>query len=127
MTTETKTQKNFLGKKKKKNTNVGTLCSLPLVGPETFLKGDPAIWNSSCVQAHSSMRKCYAEQRSRHSASLRACLQMVERGAARHSPAPRHRFPKPIGLGASFDPDLVHKMVEAISTEAWARFHEVQR
>ena len=27
-------------------------------------------------------------------------------------------FPEPIGLGASFDPDLVHRMADAISTEA---------
>ena len=36
-------------------------------------------------------------------------------------------FPEPIGLGASFDPGLVHKMADAISTEARAKFHEAQR
>jgi beta-glucosidase len=36
-------------------------------------------------------------------------------------------FPEPIGLGDSFDPGLVHKMADAISTEARAKFHEAQR
>ena len=36
-------------------------------------------------------------------------------------------FPEPIGLGATFDPDLVRRMADAISTEARAKFHEAQR
>ena len=36
-------------------------------------------------------------------------------------------FPEPIGLGASFDPELVHKMADVISTEARAKFHEAMR
>ena len=36
-------------------------------------------------------------------------------------------FPEPIGLGASFDPELVHKMADVISTEARAKFHEATR
>jgi beta-glucosidase len=36
-------------------------------------------------------------------------------------------FPEPIGLGASFDPDLVHRMADVISTEARAKFHEAMR
>lgn len=36
-------------------------------------------------------------------------------------------FPEPIGLGASFDPDLVRKMADVISTEARAKFHEAMR
>jgi len=36
-------------------------------------------------------------------------------------------FPEPIGLGASFDPDLVRRMADVISTEARAKFHEAQR
>ena len=36
-------------------------------------------------------------------------------------------FPEPIGLGATFDPALVHKIADAISTEARAKFHEAQR
>jgi beta-glucosidase len=36
-------------------------------------------------------------------------------------------FPEPIGLGASFDPDLVHRIADAISTEARAKYHEAQR
>ena len=30
-------------------------------------------------------------------------------------------FPEPIGLAASFDPDLVHRIADAISTEARAK------
>ena len=30
-------------------------------------------------------------------------------------------FPEPIGMGASFDPDLVHRVADAISTEARAK------
>ncbi|MEO8592618.1 MAG: glycoside hydrolase family 3 C-terminal domain-containing protein [Candidatus Solibacter sp.] len=36
-------------------------------------------------------------------------------------------FPEPIGLGATFDVDLVHRMADAISTEARAKYHEAQR
>src|SRR5581483_5549572 len=36
-------------------------------------------------------------------------------------------FPEPIGLGASFDPALVHRMADTISTEARAKFQEAQR
>jgi beta-glucosidase len=36
-------------------------------------------------------------------------------------------FPEPIGLGASFDADLVHRIADAISTEARAKYHEAQR
>src|SRR5512136_832561 len=36
-------------------------------------------------------------------------------------------FPEPIGLGASFDPELVRKMADVISTEARAKFHEAMR
>ena len=36
-------------------------------------------------------------------------------------------FPEPIGLGASFDSDLVHRVADAISTEARAKYHEAQR
>jgi beta-glucosidase len=36
-------------------------------------------------------------------------------------------FPEPIGLGATFDPDLIRRMADAISTEARAKFHEAQR
>jgi beta-glucosidase len=36
-------------------------------------------------------------------------------------------FPEPIGLGASFDSELVHKVADAISTEARAKFHEAMR
>ena len=36
-------------------------------------------------------------------------------------------FPEPIGMGASFDPDLVHRVADAISTEARAKYHEAQR
>ena len=36
-------------------------------------------------------------------------------------------FPEPIGLGATFDTDLVHRMADAISTEARAKYHEAQR
>jgi beta-glucosidase len=36
-------------------------------------------------------------------------------------------FPEPIGLGASFDNDLVHRIADAISTEARAKYHEAQR
>ena len=36
-------------------------------------------------------------------------------------------FPEPIGLGASFDPGLVHRIADAISTEARAKYHEAQR
>jgi beta-glucosidase len=30
-------------------------------------------------------------------------------------------------MGASFDPDLVHRVADAISTEARAKYHEAQR
>ena len=36
-------------------------------------------------------------------------------------------FPEPIGMGASFDPELVHRVADAISTEARAKYHEAQR
>ncbi len=36
-------------------------------------------------------------------------------------------FPEPIGLGASFDPALVHRMADAISTEARAKYNEALR
>jgi beta-glucosidase len=36
-------------------------------------------------------------------------------------------FPEPIGMGASFDPDLAHRVADAISTEARAKYHEAQR
>ena len=36
-------------------------------------------------------------------------------------------FPEPIGMGSSFDPDLVHRVADAISTEARAKYHEAQR
>jgi beta-glucosidase len=36
-------------------------------------------------------------------------------------------FPGPIGLGASFDSALVHRIADAISTEARAKYHEAQR
>jgi beta-glucosidase len=36
-------------------------------------------------------------------------------------------FPEPIGLGASFDPELVRKMADVISTEARAKYHEAMR
>jgi beta-glucosidase len=36
-------------------------------------------------------------------------------------------FPEPIGLGAAFDADLVHRMAGVISTEARAKFHEAMR
>jgi beta-glucosidase len=36
-------------------------------------------------------------------------------------------FPEPIGLGATFDPGLVRKMADVISTEARAKFHEAMR
>ena len=36
-------------------------------------------------------------------------------------------FPEPIGLGSSFDPDLVHRLADAISTEARAKYNEAQR
>ena len=36
-------------------------------------------------------------------------------------------FPEPVGMGASFDPDLVHRVADAISTEARAKYHEAQR
>jgi beta-glucosidase len=36
-------------------------------------------------------------------------------------------FPEPIALGASFDPDLVHRIADAISTEARAKYNEAQR
>jgi beta-glucosidase len=36
-------------------------------------------------------------------------------------------FPEPIGLGASFDIGLVHRIADAISTEARAKYHEAQR
>ncbi len=36
-------------------------------------------------------------------------------------------FPEPIGMGASFDPDMVHRVADAISTEARAKYHEAQR
>jgi beta-glucosidase len=36
-------------------------------------------------------------------------------------------FPEPIGLGASFDSELVGRMADVISTEARAKFHEAMR
>ena len=36
-------------------------------------------------------------------------------------------FPEPVGMSASFDPDLVHRVADAISTEARAKYHEAQR
>ena len=36
-------------------------------------------------------------------------------------------FPEPIGLAASWDPALLHRVAEAISDEARAKFHEYQR
>ena len=36
-------------------------------------------------------------------------------------------FPEPIGLGATFDAELVHRMADVISTEARAKFHEAMR
>jgi beta-glucosidase len=36
-------------------------------------------------------------------------------------------FPEPIGLGATFDPELVRRMADVISTEARAKFHEAMR
>jgi beta-glucosidase len=36
-------------------------------------------------------------------------------------------FPEPIGMAASFDPNLVHRVADAISTEARAKYHEAQR
>ena len=36
-------------------------------------------------------------------------------------------FPEPIGMGASFDRELVHRVADAISTEARAKYHEAQR
>ncbi len=36
-------------------------------------------------------------------------------------------FPQAIGLGATFDPDLVRRMADVISTEARAKYHEAMR
>ena len=36
-------------------------------------------------------------------------------------------FPEPIGIGATFDLDLMHRIADAISTEARAKYHEAQR
>jgi beta-glucosidase len=36
-------------------------------------------------------------------------------------------FPEPIGLAAAFDPELVHRVADVISTEARAKFHEAMR
>ena len=36
-------------------------------------------------------------------------------------------FPQAIGLGATWDVDLVHRVADAISTEARAKYHEAQR
>jgi beta-glucosidase len=36
-------------------------------------------------------------------------------------------FPQAIGLGATWDADLVHRVADAISTEARAKYHEAQR
>ena len=36
-------------------------------------------------------------------------------------------FPEPIGLGATFDVDLVHRIADVISTEARAKYNEAQR
>ena len=36
-------------------------------------------------------------------------------------------FPEPIGMGASFDPEMVHRVADAISTEARAKYNEAQR
>jgi beta-glucosidase len=36
-------------------------------------------------------------------------------------------FPQAVGLGATFDEPLIHRMATVISTEARAKFHEYQR
>ncbi len=36
-------------------------------------------------------------------------------------------FPQAIALGATWDPDLIHRVADAISTEARAKYHEAQR
>ena len=36
-------------------------------------------------------------------------------------------FPQAIALGATWDPDLTHRVADAISTEARAKYHEAQR
>jgi beta-glucosidase len=36
-------------------------------------------------------------------------------------------FPQAIGLGATWDTDLIHRVADAISTEARAKYHEAQR
>ena len=36
-------------------------------------------------------------------------------------------FPEPIGLGATFDPELMHRVADVISTEARAKYHEAMR
>jgi beta-glucosidase len=36
-------------------------------------------------------------------------------------------FPQAIGLGATWDPGLMHRVADAISTEARAKYHEAQR
>ena len=72
-------------------------------------------------------KRSTAEQRSRHSASRHPCLQWwneVLHGVAQGRATV---FPEPIGRGATFDPDLVRRMADAISTEARAKFHEAQR
>ena len=36
-------------------------------------------------------------------------------------------FPQTIGMAASFDPDLLYKVFDAVSDEARAKFHDFQR
>jgi beta-glucosidase len=50
-------------------------------------------------------------------------------GEALHGVANGHAtaFPQAIGLGATFDTDLIHRVADVISTEARAKFHEAQR
>ena len=50
-------------------------------------------------------------------------------GEALHGVANGHAtvFPQSIGLGATFDPDLVHRVADAISTEARAKYNEAKR
>ncbi|GAA0527539.1 beta-glucosidase [Rhizomicrobium palustre] len=50
-------------------------------------------------------------------------------GEALHGVANGHAtvFPQAIGLGATFDPDLIHRVADVISTEARAKFHEAIR
>jgi beta-glucosidase len=50
-------------------------------------------------------------------------------GEALHGVANGHAtaFPQAIGLGATFDTDLIHRVADVTSTEARAKFHEAQR